>query len=520
MKPNTIVQFWNTPNLPEDISKLVATWKAQNPSMEHKLFSYETARQFIAEHYGAEIQNLFESAALPAMQSDIFRVAYCLKMGGFYIDCGTRCNAPIEPLLSDDLLFLVRKWHGGIMNGAIGCSAGHPALEWIWNRIIQNLKARNSNDVWKLTGPLSFNQMVESKAFEDTVNVVEQPETKPYFDIVNELEHKKKHWSKVQEKQSVFKDSVTASNDFNGHKQTTTANTDSPELATEHNAPSARVGTGLNAEQGKTEGKVEGNVECKVEIAGGFEREDVSRLIVNINNVVLSTGVVASFPLIINRRGNRTEVEFYEPKPNRSFPLSQFIASGNNGVTDYMLVMQEQMGSNAFYKLSSNDQADLITILTQLNIALLKEQFALKDNVNVGKTSNWCKAVEQLISGFTEAKTEESVSHFSQNEASIVVKNLALFSDTKQEDNVLVLCGNALVDEKSEPQRFTLSLRADSNVNAVTSVKLDDAALVSNKTQLLHAVGSSLHKTNLNGKVLSYSLERWYYALQKFSGEF
>mgnify|MGYP001181420849 FL=1 len=68
MKPNTIVQFWNTPDLPEDISKLIATWKAQNPSMEHKLFSYDTARQFIAEHYGAEIQNLFESAALPAKQ--------------------------------------------------------------------------------------------------------------------------------------------------------------------------------------------------------------------------------------------------------------------------------------------------------------------------------------------------------------------------------------------------------------------------------------------------------------------
>lgn len=511
MKPNTIVQFWNTSDLPEDISKLVATWKAQNPSMEHKLFSYETARQFIAEHYGAEIQNLFESAALPAMQSDIFRVAYCLKMGGFYIDCGTKCNASITPLLSDDALFLVRKWHGGIWNGAIGCRAGHPALEWIWNRIIQNLKARNSNDVWKLTGPLSFNQMVESKAFEDTVNVVEQPATKPYFDIVNELEHKKKHWSKVQEKQSVFKDSVTASNDFNGHEQTT--------LAAEHDAPSAQTETGLNAEKGGIEGVVEGKVECKVEIAGGFEREDVSRLIVNINNVVLSTGVVASFPLIINRRGNRTEVEFYEPKPNRHFPLSQFIASGNNGVTDYMLVMPEQMGSNAFYKLSSNDQADLITILTQLNIALLKEQFALKDNVNVGKTSNWCKAVEQLISGFTEAKKEVSVSRFSQNEASVVVKNLALLSDTKQEDNVLVLCGNALVDEKSEPQRFTLSLRADSNVNAVTSAELDNAALLPNKTQLLHAVGSSLHKTNLNGKVLSYSLERWYYALQKFSGE-
>jgi hypothetical protein len=517
MKPNTIVQFWNTPNLPEDISKLVATWKAQNPSMEHKLFSYDTALQFIAEHYGAEIQNLFESAALPAMQSDIFRVAYCLKMGGFYIDCGTRCNAPIDPLLSDDLLFLVRKWHGGIWNGAIGCNAGHPALEWIWDRIIQNLKTRSSNDVWKLTGPLSFNQMVESKEFEGTVNVVEQPETKPYFDIVNELEHKKKHWSKVQEKQSVFKDEVASNNDLNRHEQASTANIGSSEMSAKHNASSASVVTGLNAEQGKIEGEVEGSVECKVEIAGGFERQDVCRLIVNISNLVLSTGIVASFPLIINKRGNRAEVEFYESKPNRHFPLSQFISSGNNGATDYMLIMPEQMGSNTFYKLSSNDQADLITILSQLNIALLKGQFTVKDNVNVGNASNWCKAVEQLILSFTEVKTDASVSRISQGEASIIVKNLALSSDTKQEDNTLVLCGSALVEKKSEAQHFTLSLRADSNVNAVTSIELDNAALLPNKTQLLHTVASSLHKTNLNDKVLSYSLERWYYALQKFS---
>ncbi len=513
MKPNTIVQFWNTPNLPEDISKLVATWKAQNPSMEHKLFSYDSALQFIAEHYGSEIKNLFESAALPAMQSDIFRVAYCLKMGGFYIDCGTRCNAPIQPLLSDDLLFLVRKWHGGIWNGAIGCNAEHPALEWIWNRIIQNLKARSSNDVWKLTGPLSFNQMVESKEFDGIVNVVEQPSTKPFFDIVNELEHKKKHWSKVQEKQSVFKNSSVLNTDGSGNKQPTTFDANS--AISENNVLSTQVDTSPIIPSGKGQKELE----CEVEIAGGFERDDVSRLIVNVRNVVLSTGVVASFPLIINKRGNRAEVEFYEPKPNRHFPLSQFIASGNNGVTDYMLIMPEQMGSNTFYKLSSNDQADLITILTQLHIVLSKQQYSLKDNASVGSVSNWCISIERLILTFTEEKTKDTEISAAKQDSSIVVKNLALPENKEQEENVLLLCGNAVMDSKLQPQPFTIKLHADNKVSAVTSVELDNAELLPNKTQLLNAVASSLHKTNRNGKVLAYSLERWYYAVQKFSKE-
>ncbi len=515
MKPNTIVQFWNTPDLPEDISELVATWKVQNPSMEHKLFSYDSALQFIAEHYGSEIKNLFESAALPAMQSDIFRVAYCLKMGGFYIDCGTRCNAPIQPLLSDDLLFLVRKWHGGIWNGAIGCNAGHPALEWIWDRIIQNLKARNSNDVWKLTGPLSFNQMVESKEFEDIVNVVEQPATKPFFDIVNELEHKKKHWSKVQEKQSVFKDNTVLNTDVSKNEQATTFDANSTVLVTEHNAPSTQVNSSTKISIGKGQEELE----CEVEIAGGFERDDVSRLIVNVRNIVLSTGVVDSFPLIINKRGNRAEVEFYEPKPNRHFPLSQFIVSGNNGVTDYMLVMPEQMGNNSFYKLSSNDQADLITILTLLHIALSKQRFSVKNNASVGSISNWCSSIEQLIVSFTKEKTKETESSAAKQESSIVVKNLALPENKEQEENVLFLCGNAVMNSKLQPQPFTLKLHADKRVNTVASIELDNTELLPNKTQLLNAVASSLHKTNRNDKELSYSLERWYYALQKFSKE-
>ena len=242
--------------------------------------------------------------------------------------------------------------------------------------------------------------------------------TKPFFDIVNELEHKKKHWSKVQEKQSVFKDNSLLNTGVSGNKQPTTFDdANSAVSVTQNNVPSIQV----NASHMIPNGEGQEELECEVEIAGGFERDDVSRLIVNVRNVVLSTGVVASFPLIINKRGNRAEVEFYEPKPSRHFPLSQFIVSGNNGVTDYMLAMPEQMGSNTFYKLTSNDQADLITILTQLHIVLSKQQYSVKDNVSVGSISNWCNSIERLILTFTKEKTKETESSTAKQESSIVI---------------------------------------------------------------------------------------------------
>ena len=175
---------------------------------------------------------------------------------GFSVDCGIRCKAPIQPLLSSDLLLLVRKWHGGIMNGAIGCRAGHPALEWIWNRILKNLKERNSNDVWRLTGPLSFNQMVESGEFENSLNIVEQAATKPFFDIINELEHKKKHWSKEQEKQSVFSDEAVS-------EETNVLQKPAPVQKTDTSLPSSEV-------KSFTARDSVGTSNCQVTISGGL----------------------------------------------------------------------------------------------------------------------------------------------------------------------------------------------------------------------------------------------------------
>lgn len=505
MTPNTIVQYWNTPELPKDIAELVGTWKAFNPSMEHKLFSYEDACAFIGQYYNSEVESLFKLAALPAMQSDIFRVAYCLKMGGFYVDCGIKCKAPIQPLISNDLLFLVRKWHGGIMNGAIGCRAGHPALEWIWNRILQNLKERNSNDVWRLTGPLSFNQMVESGEFESSLSIVEQANTKPFFDIVNELEHKKKHWSKEQEKQSVFSDETVSEETHVSQKN---------DSVRENNTsfPNSEV-------KSFTAKNSDSTANFQVIISGGFVKENVSRLIMNVSGIVLTSGEAKQFPIILNKRGNRTEVEFYGPLPHRHFPLHQFVISGNNGVTDYMLVMPESNENNAFYKLSATDQGDLITILMQLHMAFSKQQVSFESNAteaNTGGIEMWCQAIEKLIAGLSEVKTKEVLNSASLiANISIAVKKLATDASTIS-NNELALSGAAKLEGATQPLAFTVFFSADSTVSKVLSVKVDSPELRPYTTELARAIANKLHKTDCKNKVPHYSLERWYYAIQSF----
>ena len=154
--------------------------------------------------YGKKIQDLFLSAALPAMQSDIFRVAYCLAKGGFYIDAGTRCKAALDPHLpANGELLLMRKWHGGVWNGMIGAEADQADLKLIWDKIIHNLQARETQDVWQVTGPKSFNQVVNHSKDGSKIRVVEQKDI-AFFDIVSDLKYKANHWSEVQKTQSIF----------------------------------------------------------------------------------------------------------------------------------------------------------------------------------------------------------------------------------------------------------------------------------------------------------------------------
>ncbi|MCU7554451.1 glycosyltransferase [Alteromonas sp. ASW11-19] len=331
-----VIQFWNQQNLPPDIAQLRNTWKENNPQAEMLLFNTKTASDFIEQEYGAHVASLFNEAALPAMQSDIFRVAYCLANGGFYIDAGTECSAAVIDLLPDnDELVLMRKWHGGIWNGMISCKAGNPGLKAIWHRILDNLEQRPSNDVWKLTGPASFNQVVDGGEYDSVIRVVEQKHVKA-FRVVNELEHKKQHWSKVQKNQSVF-----------------VGNT-APAMPKQPVEPKAQVAS-LRS-QG-----------VSLRVTGGHEKEDGARAFIQVSGFKSNGETFKQFPLAINWDKSGVSLEFYSPDRQPHIPVQCFIASGRNTLCNFMRITQHGVRcGNTYSGLTNHDNAvinDLITVL-------------------------------------------------------------------------------------------------------------------------------------------------------------
>ncbi len=207
--PRRIVQYWNTKNIPDDIQVLMKTWREKNPEFEYILFDRDSAIVFLDENYDKEITALFKSANLPAMQSDIFRVAYCLRMGGVYVDAATTCIKSIDKMLDvESELILMRKWNDHVWNGFIACRANSMVLKRIFDTIIENMKNKNIQNIWLATGPGIFTALIDSmnEREKSVIKIYEQvKEAKQYFDLVNDLEHKKdKHWSKMQKNITIY----------------------------------------------------------------------------------------------------------------------------------------------------------------------------------------------------------------------------------------------------------------------------------------------------------------------------
>jgi acetyltransferase-like isoleucine patch superfamily enzyme len=201
--PKVIVQYWNGTSIPNEIANLMNTWKIHNPEFKHIIFDFKRAYKYIFDNYGEEEAKLFCKAKLPAMQSDIFRVAYCLKNGGVYIDAASKCVASINDLvIKTHTLTVLRKWHGGIWNGFILSNPNDVTLNNIWQCIINNLRTEEHDNVWQATGPALFNKFCSH----DVANIIEQSAAKKHFDLVNDLSHKgKEHWSNVQKKQNIYR---------------------------------------------------------------------------------------------------------------------------------------------------------------------------------------------------------------------------------------------------------------------------------------------------------------------------
>nr|WP_294517309.1 glycosyltransferase [uncultured Rhodopila sp.] len=90
--PKHIFQFWHAVVPPQEVKELCSQWSQEFGDSNYRLFSDDTACEFIATHYDDEVLALYNFCYHPAMKADVFRLLYLYKMGGVYSDAD---NAPL-----------------------------------------------------------------------------------------------------------------------------------------------------------------------------------------------------------------------------------------------------------------------------------------------------------------------------------------------------------------------------------------------------------------------------------------
>lgn len=208
MVSKSIMQYWEGSAGP-DIACLMNKWRDLNQDYSYHRFNRETAAIYLYENYGenSPVLNSFLASGIPAMASDIFRVAWIYDNGGIYVDAASNPLLPIREwkIFLDSEIALMRKWHGKIWNGFIHAPRKSPIIKEILNKICDNVKKRKSNDVWVTTGPGNF--LFLGKSDLSDLRIIDQKILSTYFKLVNNLPHKKSdnHWSHLQKNQTIYR---------------------------------------------------------------------------------------------------------------------------------------------------------------------------------------------------------------------------------------------------------------------------------------------------------------------------
>ncbi len=152
--PRSIVQFWDDPAIPADISGMMASWRELHPDWAMQVFSDVSARAFLEQIFGPVAGAIYGRIESPAQKADVFRLGYLAHMGGVYADADDRCHARLERVLpAGAALVLYREDFGTIGNNFIAASPRHPIIMRAF-RLALGCVARGDGDLlWLSTGP-------------------------------------------------------------------------------------------------------------------------------------------------------------------------------------------------------------------------------------------------------------------------------------------------------------------------------------------------------------------------------
>lgn len=207
-----LIQYWDHPEPPRLILSRMQRWQDCHPQWRYSRFHRASAADWIGSVYGQPLKSDFLELRLPAMQADVFRVAFLLECGGLWVDAATHCLAPSSSWLRiHSGLTLLRRPHQkspAVCNGLIFAGApGHPLLAAAWQRICDVIASRRPGRVYRLVGPGLIRELLESGSYQNGVDILPSAPletTVIRFGSSSEVVGADQHWSQRQQTESLY----------------------------------------------------------------------------------------------------------------------------------------------------------------------------------------------------------------------------------------------------------------------------------------------------------------------------
>ena len=186
-------------------------WRHTHANWSYLRFDRESASVWFLQEFGLSCQDAFLDVRIPAMQADIFRVAYLLVCGGVWVDAGTICKAPFTNWLdlTSPLLLLRRSHqvHPEVCSAFIYAALpDHPLLQTAWSRISSLLYIRAGHKLYQQFGPGVFRDLIATGDYQNNIEIISVDNLASFLTIGSSREATSgdQHWSIRKGSESLY----------------------------------------------------------------------------------------------------------------------------------------------------------------------------------------------------------------------------------------------------------------------------------------------------------------------------
>lgn len=169
MIEKNVLLFWDSDPVPDGFARALSHLEMALPGANVTALNDATAAAFLETAYGTKHRDAFEACTLPAMRSDLVRLAWIARHGGLYVDWRYRplpkANVLFKNRFEELTCYRLQIFKRPTINNAVFLApAGSPLVAELRDRAFDNVFQRRQGTVSSLTGPDLFTDHLANMA--------------------------------------------------------------------------------------------------------------------------------------------------------------------------------------------------------------------------------------------------------------------------------------------------------------------------------------------------------------------